>query len=351
MRWLLIHPGPDWSVADVHNGWAEALRGLGEQVDEYELDKRLSFYDLALLETGKADSAGYPEVRKAVTRDEAISMAAEGLLARCYRWWPQVVLCTSGFFIAPAALEVIRARGHKIVMLFTEGPYQTATQLRLAPYADLCLVNDPVDIGAYRAVGPAEYMPHAFRPSVHHPGPAEPGLACDLAFVGTAFPSRIAFLEAMNLDGLDVLLAGAWAWLDATSPLHSHVAHDLAECVDNTQAAGIYRSAAAGLNLYRHEADSDDTAEGHACGPREIEMAACRLWFARDSRPESDDLFPMLPSFTSPAEASDQIRWALAHPAERAAAAEKARAAIAGRTFENNARQLLRLLDRQPVKV
>src|SRR5258708_32979039 len=108
------------------------------------------------------------------------------------------------------------------------------------------------------------------------PAPAEPGLACDLAFVGTAFPSRIAFLEAMNLDGLDVLLAGAWAWLDATSPLHSHVAHDLAECVDNTQAAGIYRSAAAGLNLYRHEPDSDDTAEGHACGPREIELAAGR---------------------------------------------------------------------------
>lgn len=81
-------------------------------------------------------------------------------------------------------------------------------------------------------------------------------------------------------------------------------------------------------------------------GPREVEMAASGLWFCRDGRPESDALFPMLPSFTSPAEASDQIRWALAHPDERAEAALKARAAIEGRTFANSARRLLSLLEK-----
>jgi spore maturation protein CgeB len=349
VRWLLVHPGPDWSVADVHNGWAEALRGLGEQVAEYELDKRLAFYDLALLETGKADSEGHPEVRKAVTRDEAIGMAGEGLLAACYRVWPDVVLCTSAFFVPPFVLEVVRARGHRIVLLFTEGPYQTATQLKMAAYADLSLVNDPVDISSYRDAGPAEYMPHAYRESVHHPGPATAAMACDLAFVGTAFPSRVTFLEAMDTAGLDVLLAGAWSWLDEKSPLRKLVAHDLADCVDNAQTADIYRSARTGINLYRREADGGDTAEGVACSPREIEQAACGLWFARDPRPESDELFPMLPAFTGPAEACDLIRWALDHPAQRAAAAAQARAAIAGRTFGSNARQLLRLLDRQPV--
>ena len=74
-------------------------------------------------------------------------------------------------------------------------------------------------------------------------------------------------------------------------------------------------------------------------------MAACGLWFARDPRPESDELFPMLPSFTSPDEAGDQIRWALAHPAERDKAASLARQAIAGRTFDANAKRLLKLLD------
>jgi hypothetical protein len=83
-------------------------------------------------------------------------------------------------------------------------------------------------------------------------------------------------------------------------------------------------------------------------GPREVEMAATQLWYARDPRPEGDDLLP-LPTFTSPGEAADLIRWALDQPVKREAAAAKAREAIADRTFTNAARRLLGLLDRQPV--
>jgi hypothetical protein len=74
-------------------------------------------------------------------------------------------------------------------------------------------------------------------------------------------------------------------------------------------------------------------------------MAACGLWFARDPRPESGDLFPMLPTFTSPEEAGELIRWALAHPGGAEEAAGKARAAVEGRTFTSHARKLLAMLD------
>lgn len=351
MRWLLIHPGPNWSVADVHNGWAEALRGLGEQVMEYELDKRLAFYDMALLETGEDDGAGHPQVRKAVTRDEAIVMAAEGIRAKCFDWWPDVVLCTSAFFTPPLTLEVIRDRKMKIVMLFTECPYQSDTQLRMVPYADLSLVNDPCDIDRYMAAGPAHYMPHAYRPGLHRPGPVIPDLACDLGFVGTGFPSRIAFLEQMDLAGLDVLLAGQWLGLAEGSPLRPMVAHDPGECIDNAQAVLVYRSARAGINIYRTEAEDDAAVTGWACGPREIEMAATGLFFLRDPRGEGDVLFPMLPSFDGPGDASEKLRYYLARDNQRWEIARRARDAVAGRTFANNARELLRLLDRQPVRM
>jgi len=52
----------------------------------------------------------------------------------------------------------------------------------------------------------------------------------------------------------------------------------------------------------------------------------------------------MLPAFASPEEAGEQIRWALRHPAQREKAAAQAREAIAGRTFEANAKRLLKLL-------
>ena len=344
MRWLVIQPGPSFSVADVYNGWVEALRGLGEEVMEYGLDTRLTFYDQALLAEDMTDEQGRQAVRKALTREQAVERAADGLLGACYRWWPHVILCTSAFFTPPWMLEVMRSRGHRIVMLFTESPYQTGMQLKMARFADLSLVNDPCDIDRYREIGPAEYMPHAYRPSVHYAPPPGTRPEYDLAFVGSGFPSRVRFFEAMNLDGLNVRFEGAWMGLPADSLLRDFTEFDPEGCVDNTETAAIYRRAATGINFYRREADDGQVPEGWAIGPREVELAACGLWFARDPRPESDELFPMLPAYTSPAEAGELIRWALAHPGDRAEAAAKARAAVADRTFEANARKLLAML-------
>ncbi len=297
MRWLLIHPGPNFSVADVHNGWAEALRGLGEEVMEFNMDARLTFYDSALI--GKAEGApdgeGRYPVRKALTTGQAIELAADGIFSECYRKWPHVVLCVSAFFTPPFVLEVLRARKHKIVMLFTESPYQDDMQLKMAEYATLSLVNDPQNIGRYREIGPAEYMPHSYRPSVHHPaGPgAEP--AHDLAFVGTGFPSRVKFFEQMNLDGLDVALGGFWGTAAADSPLRQHlISRQDGEdaCVDNADTADLYRTSRTGINLYRREAEDTWDQQARATGPREVEMAACGLWFARDSDPNPTSCSP-----------------------------------------------------------
>lgn len=351
MRWLLLHPGPSWSVADAFNGWSEALTGLGEQVEEYDTDARLRFYNAALCETGELDEHGRPGIRKFLDREQAIQLAVDGILGAAYRFWPDVIMCVSAFFIPPWLLEVLRDRGHKIVMLMTESPYQDDFQLKMARYADLTLLNDPLNIGAYRQIGPAEYMPQAYRPKVHYPAAPGTKREYDLAFIGTGFPSRIRFFSRMDLSGLNVRLSGLWMDLPADSPLRDWTATDSDDCVDNDETAAIYRRSRCGINLYRQEAEDSHIGEGWACGPREIELAACGLWFTRDARPESDALFPMLPAFTGPEEASDQIRWALAHPDRRAEAARKAREAVAGRTFEANARQLLRLLDRQPVTI
>jgi spore maturation protein CgeB len=195
-------------------------------------------------------------------------------------------------------------------------------------------------------------MPHAFRPSVHHPrsGPRDPELASDLCFIGTAFASRIRFFEDMDLAGLDVLLAGNdWGKLDPASPAARYVGTPLGEpdCIDNPQAAELYRHAKMGLNFYRREGTDSWDGQGWACGPREIEMAACGLPFLRDPRPESDQLFGrIMPSFGGPGDASEQLRWALANEAWRDDAAAKAREAVADRTFTHNAKRLLTLLEK-----
>jgi spore maturation protein CgeB len=346
MRWLIGHPGPAFSVHDLYAGWTEALRGLGEEVYTFNLDDRLQFYDAACIADPEEPGSDGPRVfRKAMTREKAIETAAYGILSAAYQCWPDIILLISAFFTPPQLLDMMRGRGHKIILLHTESPYQDDEQLARAAHADLNLVNDPANLDRYRELGPAEYVPHAFRPAVHYPAPPGAAKEHDLAFIGTGFPSRVRFFEQMDLAGLDVRLAGPWLNLPPDSPLRDWTMTDDEACVDNDQTAEIYRKSRCGINFYRREGEEAHAGQGWAMGPREVELAACGTWFTRDPRPEGDALFPMLPTFSGPAEAGEQIRWALAHPAAREKAAARAREAVADRTFEANARRLLKLLN------
>lgn len=353
MRILIVHPGPNFSVADVWAGWSEALDRLGCEVQSYNLDDldRLTFYGHAMVPTGEEDDDGHPEMRRAMTDDQAIYAALQGLTHALYTYWPDVVLFISGFWMSPGLLHTIRRRNHKIVILHTECPYQDDSQLDRAQFADINCLNDAISLDRFSILdGHAEYFPHAYRPSIHFPRPRgvepDPALSADLAFVGTGFESRIKFFEAMDLDGLDVLLGGFWPDLDTDSSLWKHLAHDTELCVDNTETAVIYRNAKTGINFYRREWETGTPVTGGwAMGPREVEMAACGLFFLRDPRAEGDELLSMLPTFRSPEEASEQLRWWLAHPDHRLYAAQKARESIADRTFTNHARRLLSLLE------
>jgi hypothetical protein len=325
-------------VKDVHDGYVEALRAAGQQVIDYPLGDALTFYDSVLLQ------AGSHTFRKALSGNQATELAAGRLAGALYRVRPDILLITSGFFVDTDLLDLARRDGVRVVAILTEQPYEHTRELDLARHCDLALLTDPINIADFQQVTRAAHAPHCRRPNVHTPGPADPALACDLAFVGTGYASRIAFFERMDLTGLDVLLAGNWQQLAADSPLNRFVAVGPEDCLDNTTTVEVYRSARAGINLYRREAE-DNAAQGWAVGPREIEMAAIGCFFLRDRRPEGDELLPMLPTFTSPEQASDQLRWWLAHPGMRETAVLKAREAVADRTFDNAAARLLRLLE------
>ena len=343
MRWLAVHPGPHYSVQDVYTGWVEALRGLGEKVFEYNLGDRLVFFEQALM-PADPDNVRNPTVfKRAVSLDEAAILAADGIGNLVLRHRPDVLLVVSAFFVPLDTLRAVRAAGVKVVVLHTESPYEDMRQMAVAAHADLNLLNDPVNIGLFQQIAPTLYVPHAHRPTVHHRGAAEPGLVCDFAFIGTGYPSRVEFLERMGLDGLDVVLGGNWEALPEGSPLLKHVDGPKDQCYDNGDAADLYRSARASVNVYRREVKGG-TAGGWAMGPREVEMAACGLFFLRDPRGEGDEVLGMLPTFASPEDAGEQLRWWLAHDSERERAAALAAEAVADRTFTRHAASLLRVL-------
>jgi spore maturation protein CgeB len=339
MRILTIEPGPAFSVADVHRGWLKAFRQLGCEIVNFNLSDRLTFYGSAYFKQPNG------EFVKALNNDDVCHVAEKGIEAAVLEVWPDLVFVTSGFFVSPAIYELLRARGMTIVLLHLESPYEDVRQMGRAALADVNIINDPTNLESFRAANPNTwYIPQAYDPDLHRPGPAKVGCGSDFCFVGTGYPSRVDFFEAVDWDGLDVALAGNWQATYPESPLRKFLAHDIDCCCPNEEAVDLYRATKASANLYRREAQAAHLADGWSSGPREIELAATRTFFLRESRGEGDALFPMLPIFTEPGDFDEHLRWWLAHEDQRTTAALAAQLAVSGRTFENNAKELLRLL-------
>lgn len=334
MKVLVVRPGPAFSVQDVAQGWVDGLRECGCQVIDYNLEDRIAFYSHAEIKGTKAFS-----------NEEALRLAAKGVENVLYEAWPDVVVVISGFFLSEQHYRLMRARGHRVVLVHTESPYQDDEQLARAAWPDVNLVNDPTNLEQFRAVNPNSwYIPHAYDPVRHALRPARDEHRSDFCFVGTGYPSRAAFFESVNWEGIDVALAGNWQSLPFGSPLRKFVAHDIENCCDNDEAIVLYSATKVSANLYRKEAHAPELAAGWSMGPREVELAAVGCFYLTEARGENRQALPMVPTFDGPGDFEDKVRWYLAHPDERTRIADDARVAIADRTFVNNTRELLRLL-------
>lgn len=338
MRILAVEPGPRFSVEDVHRGWVRALRHLGCEVVTLNLGDRLDLYELAHIEKDG-------EWVKAIPTTDAIHMTAKGIETAAFEFWPDVVFITSAFFVPKFTMDILRARGMKVVALFTEQPYELDRELQVAACADYSLINDPTHLERFRAVCPTDYQWHCYDPAVHYPRAPQPEHASDFAFVGTGFPSRVEFFEKVQWEGIDACFAGHWKRLAADSPLRPFIAHDPDDCIDNDDAVKLYSATKMSANLYRKEAQRPELAEGWSLGPREVELAACGTPFLRESRGEGDELLGFLPRFESPTDFGEQLRWWLDRDGAREAIAEKARLALADRTFTESAKRLLHRLE------
>lgn len=353
MRILMVHPGPEFSVADVFNGWRKAFEAQGHQVHVFNTNDRLSFYSQTSIPDftsgGRSEpckECGQPKFKNAMTKEDAVVAAMQGLTHDLYTVSPHMVVFVSAFFTPAWVFDLIRQRRHKLVIIHTESPYQDDEQLMRSQYATLNLLNDPVNLEEYAALAPSMYMPHSYDPDIHYPGGVK-GKDLDFSFIGTMFKSRMEFFEelfsTLDIDSMKIALGGA-AWDGAhldNSPLLRYVGHPRDEAVDNQETADTYRRSRLGINFYRRESEKAHMGEGWAIGPREVEMAACGIPWLRDPRGESDELFPFLPVFKTIEEAADLLRWYMADEDRRGALGRKARNAVRDRTFLNHANMLM----------
>ena len=349
LRLILCHPGASWSTADVFDGLNYGLKQLGADVVPYRLDTRIEASHKALHALWRTKKKEQPDLAKP-NHVDIIYHAGVGVLEMALRHQADVVLVVSAMFLHPDIIVMMKRAGLRVVVLFTESPYDEEHELKIAGMVDGCWTNERTCVPRFRTVNPhSGYLPHAWHPLKHSAAvPLHEGLPShDVVFVGTGFAERIDWFNKIDWTGIDLGLYGTWK-----AGLNKQVkACVKGEQITNEMAASLYRRAKVGLNLYRNlsgwSGKGARITGAESLSPRAYELAACGSFHISDDRAEVKEVFgELVPTFTSPTEAAALIRLWLNQPEKRAEVAAQLPACVAESSWVDRAKTVLGDLSR-----
>lgn len=359
LRVLLLHPGASWSTSDVFDGLGYGLKANGVHVDDYRLDVRIAAAHKSL-------HALYRMKRKMLvvdtpkpTKADVIYDASVGALEMALRKQSDVVIVVSAMFLHPDVIVMMKRAGLRVVVLFTESPYEHDAEMKVAALVDGCWTNERSVVPLFQQVNRhVGYLPHAWHPLKHYVsmrmGDVEDLQRHDVVFVGTGFPERIAWFNAIDWTGIDLGLYGSWKGLGLKKDLEACIRDTV---ITNEKASALYRRAKIGLNLYRKVRPAWKPGQKlgpmpavpipESLSPRAYELAACGAFSISDYRAEVAETFgASVPTFTTPTEAAALIRFWLTNEAEREHLAAHLPACVAESSWERRARTVLADLSR-----
>jgi hypothetical protein len=337
MKVLVVGPAAYFSTWDVYEGHLAGFRANGCEVFAFDYGKWLRAF---------GEFSHWMKRRRATDLSEKIYvMGGESIYVAAHVHEVDLVWMVAPMHVHPAILGLMLRDGIKTAGYMTECPYEDDIWVKRAALFTYCFLNDKNSVDLFRQVNPRSfYMGHAFDPNRHCPQACEADM--DVAFVGTGFPARRRFFEAVDWEGVDLRLYGYWAKTPKGSSLWSY----LTPCIlDNGETVDIYRRSRIGLQLHRkdkwygHKGECEEHA--HSLGPRSYELAASGVFQVSDERPELHEVFDgSVPTFSTPAELEGLVRHYLADPGARRELAERQRQAVQPYTFENRIKQALEVI-------
>lgn len=350
----LIHPGAAWSTADVHTGMLAGLEANGCNVRVFRLDESLAFYG-NIFEAAKRGGLVWEDTN----RPNMAGFASLKAIAEIAYERPDVLISVSGHNLHHVVPLTARRLGIPSVVYCTESPYFGDKEHAFAKAYDLVLTNERMSVEGFQAACPdriVRYLPHAYNPKIHKPGPVEPAYASDVFFVGSGFQERKRLFDAVDWEGLSFVRKG-FMW----TPEEDAGALNLENVLPNEEAAKYYRAAGVCLNHHRTttiygSGKHISHLEAGSLGPRAYEIAACGgFQLSDDSRPELQEIFgDTVPTYRthSSLDLEQKIRYYLDRPGEREELARQQRAAVAPHTWEARARTMLEWIGdmRRPTK-
>lgn len=359
MKILAVSPVPNYATWDVYQGHVKGLKALGNQVIEMNYSRiHAAFSDFAemMIVTGRAE---YGSINgQLMAGDRIVASALVNEVDLVYMVAPMHIERTT-----LKVLQMLRKLGTRTALYFTECPYDDkAWQAEFSRLTDFAFVCDPTSLPAFHEHNPASfYIGHAYDPERHRTnGKVQPDI--DVLQVTTLFPSRRAFLEAVDWTGIDFHLYGITP-LGNQSPIHRFVR---GPSMKNEAVVELYHKAKISFQLHRNDtitlgrklspaerkagmvaALPNPDLKAHSLGPRVYELAACGTFqVCDDTRPELTELFgEAVPTYSTPSELGDLCRHYLAADGEREELAKQQHEAIKPYTFENRMKQVMEVID------
>ena len=345
MKLLVVQPGASWATSDVHEGLVAGFAALGHEIIHYQLDARIAASGgwLRYLHQQQREKNG-PLAGTPPTPADVQYHAGVGLLERALRFEPDWVVVVSAMFLHPDVLILLRRAGVRLALIMTESPYDDGPQSQIVPLFDVCWTNERSSVVKFRGLCPqTDYLPVAYDPSrnVHAllPEVREWAEESDVCFVGTGFPERIEFLEAVDWTGIDLALYGEWSEVGKNSPLKRFVRGGM---TTPEQTVALYDKTKIGLNLYRQSVGFAPNApridHAESLNPRAYELAAARVFQISEPRAEVFEVFGgAVPTFKDTVEAEGLIRGFLIAPTHRRDLAQQAQSCVWNHTYAKRA--------------
>lgn len=208
IRLLYVTSGIEMVHETLDGGIIRALREFAEagkvELRVYPLTVRRRLAGMLLREGSRRFGA------TATAADER-ELANEGLLSLALSFRPDLCLFLHGGYSHPVTLQILREAGIPTAVWIVDDPYEIDGAMEYAHEFDRILTVDRGALLRYRQAGlSAAYLPLGTCPQIWQPRPAR--CEWDLFFAGSAFPSRVRFLEQIRspLEGQRFLLAGQW---------------------------------------------------------------------------------------------------------------------------------------------
>lgn len=375
MKVLVIHPGHGHSTADVFEGMCVGLEMNEVEVIRFDWGQMLR--PLTALVLGAVRGGAIKDSDAERAHQFLCWLAGADALAVAAQHEVEAVLVINGLLFPPSRAGLFKQLGVPIGCYGTEAPYFEPAERDLAPFYTHWFTQERTAVARFAEVVPTTYLPMAYNPRLHQPGPADPDKQCDVVFVGGGFPERKALLLGEETHDhwtrLRHLLhrpqprAGGVDWTGIDRAIHGTLwGLNLNEergkfdfgrgqrytegAIPNDMTTAWHRSARIALNMHRRMTYIEHNTPlppgaAESLGPRSYEIPASGgFLLSDDERPEIAEVFGDAAATFRAWDASDlerQIRYWLAHPDERERVRQAQLEAVRPHHWGSRARVLL----------